>query len=79
LIGLAPECFLQFRQKGGYPFSLLDGLKGYAVYPGAPFVGTDKGVGMAEDVCPEYLVIEGRRSGRLVLAWPFGIASSVVS
>lgn len=38
-----------------YPFSLLDGLKGYAICSGASFVGTDKGVGMTEDVYPEYL------------------------
>ena len=43
VVGTLSECFLQFRQKGGYPFSLLDGLKAYAVYPGAPFAGTDKG------------------------------------
>lgn len=54
MIGLALECFFEFRQKGGYPFLLFDCLKGYTVYPSTPFVGTDKAVGMTEDVGPAY-------------------------
>src|SRR3990170_6720978 len=40
LIGLAFERFFQLRQKGRYPFLLLNGLKSNAVYPGAPFIGS---------------------------------------
>ena len=52
----------------GYPFGFLDGLEGDAVNPGAPFVGTDKVIGMTEDVGPIYLVIQGvEAAGRFLL------------
>ena len=45
-IGLALECFLQLRQKGGYPFSVLYGHEGDAVEAGAPLIGPGKMVGV---------------------------------
>ena len=53
------QCLRQFRHKGGCPFFRLDGPEGHAVYPGAPFVGPDKFIGMTEDVRPVDLVLQG--------------------
>ena len=67
-IGLALQCFFQLRQKGDYPFSGLYGLEGDAVDAGAPFVGSDKIVGVTEDVGPVYLVVQGVEAvGRFLL------------
>ena len=51
-----------------YDHMFLDGLEGYAVNPGAPFVGTDKAVGKLKDVGPIYLVVQGvEAAGRFLL------------
>lgn len=58
----------QLRQKSACPFHFLDGLEGDAVDSGAPFVGTDKAIGMTEDVRPANLVVQGMEAaGRLML------------
>ncbi len=67
-VRLVFQCFAQFRQKGGLPFSFLDVLEGDAVDSGAPSVGADKIIGMTEDVRPMDLVIQGvKTAGRLLL------------
>jgi hypothetical protein len=48
--------------KSGYPFLYLDVLEGDAIYSGAAIVGTNKIIGMTEDVFPIYLVIQGMES-----------------
>lgn len=52
----------QFRYEGDCPFLPLDDIEGNAADPGAPFVGTDKVVGMIEDVCPVNLVVNSEGS-----------------
>jgi hypothetical protein len=68
LVRLVSQCFRQRRHEGDDPFSVLDGLEGYAVYAGAPFIGTDKVIGVAEDVRPVNLVVQGvEAAGRFLL------------
>jgi hypothetical protein len=56
-ITLAFQCLGQLSYKNRCPFFGLNVLEGYTVYAGTPFVGSDKSIGMAEDVCPVNLVI----------------------
>jgi hypothetical protein len=58
-VRLGSQCFFQLPNECRYPFVFLDGLEGYAVNSGAPFVGADKFVGVTKDVCPINLVVQG--------------------
>jgi len=48
LSALCTQCFFQLPNECECPFFFLDGLEGYAVNSGAPFVGTDKVVGVPD-------------------------------
>ena len=67
-VRLVLNCLGQFHQKGGYPFGSLDVLKGATIYASGTFVGLNKVVGMTEEICPIYLVIQGVETvGRFLL------------
>jgi hypothetical protein len=67
-VPLASQCLRQFRHKSGCPLFGLDVPKAHAVDTGAPLVGTNKIIGMTEDVRPIDLVIQGMEAtGRLLL------------
>ena len=67
-VRLVSQCFFQLHNECGCPFVFLDGLEGYAIDTGAPFVGADKFVGVTKDVGPINLVIQGMEAaGRFLL------------
>jgi len=62
------KCFFQFCQKRSFPLFDPDVPEGDTVNAGAPSIGTDKAIGMTEDVSSTHLVIQSiKAEGRVLL------------
>jgi hypothetical protein len=58
LSALCLKCFFQFCQKRSFPLFDPDVPEGDTVDAGTPSIGTDKAIGMTEDVSSTHLVIQ---------------------